>query len=257
MNLDVGPILDGWDYHLGKISARKITGVDGKAKVQLRLDMGLLQMECRGRPDGQKPHGRRSLVDHYKHLARIREQESGAGAFTLSPEDCVALQLESIQYYHRRVAFFELKEYEGARRDAEHNLQILDMVKEYASDSRYAQAFEQHRPSILAHRTRAEGSICLRDGQVDEALQRIEDGIRQIEESLKTTDEAGLMDGASEIESLKQWVEEIMVDRPLTPEERLQAELDKAVRNEDFERAAQLRDTICGLKPGETGGSTP
>ena len=37
--------------------ARKIVGEDGKEKLQVRLDLGLLQMELNGRPDGERPHG--------------------------------------------------------------------------------------------------------------------------------------------------------------------------------------------------------
>ena len=70
-------------------------------------------------------------------------------------------------------------------------------------------------------------------------------------------DEAGMVEGASEIESLKQWAEEIRANRPQSPQERLRAELAEAVGNEDFERAAQLRDAIRGLKPKEKGRSTP
>jgi len=244
MNLDIGPILDGWEYHLGEISARKITGMDGKDKVQLRLDMGILQMECEGRPDGRTPHGKASLLDYYQTLAGQRERESGAGAFALTPEDCIGLQLESVQYYHRRIAFFELKEYERAKRDAEHNLQILDLVKKYASDPRYGLALEQYRPLVLAHRIRAESSISLRDGRIDEALKRIENGIQEIEDYLKSCEDAAVAEGASEIEFLKKWAEEIKQGRPRSPGDRLRSELQSAVQREDFERAAELRDMI-------------
>ena len=32
----------------------------------MRIDLGLLQMELDGRPDGQRPHGFESLLDYYE-----------------------------------------------------------------------------------------------------------------------------------------------------------------------------------------------
>src|SRR4051794_7634989 len=52
---DVTPVLRGWDYESGTINVRKIYGLDGQPKLQMRLDLGLLQMEMNGRPDGVRP----------------------------------------------------------------------------------------------------------------------------------------------------------------------------------------------------------
>ena len=62
---DIVPLLKGWDYEPGTINVRKINGLDGRQKLQMRLDLGLLQMELTGRPDGAKPHGFDSLLEYY------------------------------------------------------------------------------------------------------------------------------------------------------------------------------------------------
>src|SRR5262245_37546884 len=62
---DIGPLLKGWDYEPGTINVRKINGADGSPKLQMRLDLGLLQMELTGRPDGAKPHGHDSLLEYF------------------------------------------------------------------------------------------------------------------------------------------------------------------------------------------------
>ena len=41
---DITPVLKGWDYEPGTINVRKINGVDGSSKLQMRVDLGLLQM---------------------------------------------------------------------------------------------------------------------------------------------------------------------------------------------------------------------
>ena len=67
MDKDISHILKGWGYRPGQVTVRRITGDDGMDKVQLRLDLGLLQMEMVGRPDGKRPHGYESLLHYYQH----------------------------------------------------------------------------------------------------------------------------------------------------------------------------------------------
>jgi len=86
---DISPVLRGWDYEPGTISVRKITGLDGRPKLQMRLDLGLLQMELSGRPDGLRPHGHESLLDYFESLLQAHEAQSGSDAgFALVTEQC-------------------------------------------------------------------------------------------------------------------------------------------------------------------------
>ena len=57
MDYDIGPILSKWKHKPGEVAVRCIAGRDGRPKIQMRLDLGLLQMEQDGRPDGRRPHG--------------------------------------------------------------------------------------------------------------------------------------------------------------------------------------------------------
>ena len=43
MNEDIGAILKGWKFKPGELGVRKITGLDGKDKIQIRMDLGLMQ----------------------------------------------------------------------------------------------------------------------------------------------------------------------------------------------------------------------
>ncbi len=56
MSLDLNSLLKDWPHESGAIKVRKIIGLDGNEKLQLRIDLGVLQMEMTGRPDGQRPH---------------------------------------------------------------------------------------------------------------------------------------------------------------------------------------------------------
>ena len=57
MNLDLNTLLRDWPHEPGAIKVRKIIGLDGREKLQLRIDLGVLQMEMTGRPDGARPQG--------------------------------------------------------------------------------------------------------------------------------------------------------------------------------------------------------
>src|SRR3954468_18892751 len=102
MSFDISGILEHWDYEPGKVVVRKFKAKDGKEKLQLRVDLGLLQMNAQGRPDGKRPFGHVSLLDYYsaklqKYAVKHEGSEEG---FALKPEDCSKLQLEALQYHH-------------------------------------------------------------------------------------------------------------------------------------------------------------
>src|SRR5262245_64616572 len=57
MNRDLSKLLREWPFQPGQITARIVTGEDGEPKVQVRLDLGIIQLNADGRPDGEKPFG--------------------------------------------------------------------------------------------------------------------------------------------------------------------------------------------------------
>ncbi|HEY2341712.1 MAG TPA: hypothetical protein VGH90_01725, partial [Chthoniobacteraceae bacterium] len=97
MSLDLNDLLRDWPYEPGQLKVRKILGADGKEKLQLRIDLGVIQMETIGRPDGESPHGFDSLLDYYQERRRVAQKKGEP--FTLNAEDIGELQQEGIQYY--------------------------------------------------------------------------------------------------------------------------------------------------------------
>src|SRR5213075_2454832 len=96
-NKDIGPLLRGWDYESGTINVRKINGVDGAPKLQMRLDLGLLQMEMTGRPDGARPHGFESLLEYHEDQLNDYRRLNGSDiGYHLSSEQCQQLREESL-----------------------------------------------------------------------------------------------------------------------------------------------------------------
>jgi len=238
--LDLNTLLEGWPHEPGQIRVRKIRGIDGNEKIQLRLDLGLIQMETVGRPDGVRPNGSESLLDW--HRERAEEAEALGQTYTLSGDDCGELHQEGVQYYHRYLALFQLEDFAGVIRDTQHNLALFSLVAKYAERPEMAESFEQFRPYVLMMNTRAKASLELERDDLPAAIRHIERSRDKILEWLKERPEP--TDTCSEVEFLNEWLEELRNKRPLSKLELLQREMDRAVASEAYERAAELRDAI-------------
>ncbi len=66
MNVDITELLQDWPFEPGKINVRLIESEGGEQKIQVRLDLGVLQMELDGRPDGQHPLEHDSLLEYFE-----------------------------------------------------------------------------------------------------------------------------------------------------------------------------------------------
>ena len=180
MNFDISHILENWDYEPGQVVVRKFKGKDGREKIQLRVDLGLLQMNASGRPDGKRPFGQQSLLDHFiSQLEKHREANDGDDEkFSLKGEDCAKLQQEAIQYHHRYICLFQLEDYEGVIRDSERNLEAFDFVQHYAESDEMAWALQQFRPQLLMMRIRARGAVALKENDFTKVINLINEGLR-------------------------------------------------------------------------------
>ena len=240
MSMDLNTLLEGWPHEPGQIRVRKIQGIDGTEKIQLRLDLGLIQMEMTGRPDGARPHGSASLLDW--HRERAEAAQAAGESFTLSADDCGELHQEGIQYYHRYLALFQLEDFAGVLRDTQHNLDLFALVAKFAEREEMAWSFEQFRPYVLMMRTRAKASLELERDDIPAALRQIERGRDLIAALLKERPEPS--ETCPEVEFLNEWLEELQNKRPLSQLEIMQREMDRAIASEAYERAAELRDAI-------------
>ena len=94
---DIDALLKKWDFRPGEVIARLVKARDGREVLQMRVDMGLLQMETDLRPDGLRPHGAETYYDYL-----VGEVIREGGDFRLSKEQCAEADREFVQYYHRR-----------------------------------------------------------------------------------------------------------------------------------------------------------
>lgn len=246
MNYDISRLLQEWDYEPGQVVARRFKGRDGRERIQLRVDLGILQMLAEGRPDGKRPMGQESWYDFYRLRAGLQDGKSPP--FQLKSEDCARLQQESIQYHHRYICLFQLGDYDAVVRDADRNLAVFEFVAQHAESNEIAWSVQLFTPQLLMMRTRAMGTRALKAGLHDDVLTHIDQGIEALEAFYRAHDREDLLDQSGELNSLKQWRAEIEGKRPLSEHERLRRELEEAIRIEDYEAAARLRDRMKKLR---------
>jgi hypothetical protein len=243
--LDLNSLLGGWPHEPGQVKARKIIGMDGREKIQLRIDLGLIQMEMDGRPDGQRPFGFESLLLY--HQSRLRAAESEGARYELTEAELVALQQEGVQYYNRYVSLFQLRDYQNVIRDTERNLDLFNFVSKHAQEDESKWAFEQFRPYVMMMNTRARASLEIQGGNVGKAIRLIEEGKQRIEKYYRSINQPEWIETSSELAFLNDWLTEVRENIPLSPVELMERDLEKAIAEEAYERAAELRDAILKM----------
>ncbi len=268
MSDDISFILGQWPYRPDEITVRIIDGEDGRRKIQLRLDLGILQMEFDGRPDGRRIHASDSWFEF--HLQRQKEHDVAnpdSAPYLLEPEDCQELLREGVQYYHRYLSFWHLGLYELCARDTERNLRLFAFVRDHARDERVRLEFDQWRPYVTMMHARAVATPLVELEQWEAAVNVLDAGIRGIEQFLAEYNQKEKAGQVGELAFLQRWKQEILEKSPpaaiagptdaaaesevVTPPDpltKVRDDLTKAIHEERYEEAARLRDDLRRLQ---------
>ena len=251
MDYDISEVLKAWKYdRLNNI--RKIRGNDNKEKIQIRLPLGIEQFEVDGRPDGKRPYGKESLLEYYRAKAEVYKKRRGtAEGFGLTGEDCSRLYEEGLLYYYRYVLFFQLRDYERVVRDTQRNIEYFDFVNKYAIEEEDRLTLEQYRPYIIRMNALGKGLAHVERKEYEEALKKIEEGIRAIDSLPDMENATFTYEKGRSLDLLRGMAKELVGNRPLSEKEKLQKKLQEAIEQENYERAAQLRDRIQKLERTE------
>jgi UvrB/UvrC motif-containing protein len=241
----IDAILRDWPYESGEVSARLVRGSDGRELVQMRIDMGVLQLEVANRPDGSHPGGAETYFDYLLGMA-VHEGDD----FVLTEEQCAEADREFVQFYQRRICWLALREFRRAVRDADHSLAFMDFVRTCSPGDEWTNSHEQYRPFILFHRTQAAALAELEESGPEAAIEEINQGLHRIRqlyvglEAEEQYEEDELVVRLSQLrESLR---DHYHIGRTLNEQ------LADAVAKEQYELAARLRDEIS-----KRGGSSP
>lgn len=240
MAQDIDGALRGWEFKPAVVQARLVDADDGRQVLQMRVDLGVLQMELTGRPDGTRPHGAPTYFDYLRHqAAQSRRSEH---RFRLNDEQCMEADREFLQFYHRRICWLALRNYDRAIQDADHNLEFMDFVKTHSPNEEYTLSHEQYRGFVIFHRTQASAALAIEKNNPEKAIDSINDGLRRIREFFAEHGMEERMDEDAMVQELKKMQQQIRDLHDI--ESTVREQLDQAVATEDYEQAARLRDKL-------------
>jgi len=246
-HLDITPLTQGWDFDPSQVTAR-LVDVESRdeQEVQLRLDLGILQMRLEGRPDGQMPHGYESALKYYRQMI-LTERKSG---FRLDGDACAELQQECVQVYYRYLALMVLKEYERVIRDTTHSLEIFDLVEKYTDNEEIIWDFLQFKPYVIMMHTRARAEQLAEEVDIQAAIEQIHHGMGKIESFLiKMEDDPDYVNECQELIMLEEMIRDLKERGPEeNPVVALKQKLQHAIRMENYEEAAEIRDSILEME---------
>jgi hypothetical protein len=240
MNQDIDTALQGWEYKPGVVQARLVQAGAGRQVLQLRVDLGLLQMETTGRPDGSRPHGAPTYFDYLRQQARVADR--AGQTFVLSEEQCQEADREFVQFYHRRLCWLALHNYARAVADADHTLAFMDFLRDHSPSDEYTQAHEQYRGFVLFHRTQAAAALAIEKNNAEGAIDEIRAGLDRLRAFFTSFDAEEHMEQDGMVQQLRKLEESLRKTHGIKA--TLQEQLDRAVANEEYEMAARLRDAL-------------
>ncbi|MGY8752555.1 MAG: UvrB/UvrC motif-containing protein [Phycisphaerales bacterium] len=234
LNDDISETLQTWRYEAGRLNVRIVEANDGRELLQLRIELGIIQMEMSGRPDGIAQDGFPSL------LALFDERGAEGG---LEPEMCRRLREEGVQRSHRSAALFAVSRWEETIRDCNENIELFDLCNKCANDAQDRQALEQFRGAVIALRARAAAEWAVEKDNMSMAMSALDQGLEELRLALgddwEQSNETHLLQGMKEA---------LVPKLPTSERADLRERLADAIENENYELAAILRDEIRLLR---------
>jgi hypothetical protein len=240
MSQDIDAALQGWEFKPGVVQARIVQAGDGRQVIQLRVDLGLLQIETTGRPDGTRPHGCATYFDYLRQQARLAKR--AGKSFVLSEEQCQEADREFVQYYHRRLCWLALRHHSQAVADADHTLVFMDFVRDHSPSDEFTQAHEQYRGFVLFQRTQAAAGLAAEKNDFEAAIDEILDGLQKLRAFFTAYGLEEHFDENGMVQQLRKMEASLRQTHGI--EATLREQLDQAVANEEYETAAKLRDAL-------------
>lgn len=245
---DLTDIFGEWEYDEDD-NVRFLQAEDGRDIMQIRQPLGIEQYNLDGRPDGLKPEARENYLSVYL------EKEASAilsGKFlVLEDADFVKLRDEGVLYYYRYLALFQVGHYDRVVRDTEHNLNISKLFERCYKNENQRELL-QYRPYIRRLNAISKAMIHLADDETALAMDELEKGKADIEALPSVSTPIFEFEKIRSIQHLSQVISQVREAEsadhgPKGFKARLSEELHKAVDNEDYERAARLRDRLNRL----------
>jgi len=218
--------------------------MDHGKKIRVVTQRGTFYLDVDGRPDGAES-------ELPKFLAEKETPSEGFGEFNLDDTDVQSLSEEAFLYRLRREYFFKVGDYARAIRDVNTGIQIIDLISSYADSQELRMFFMQFRPDQEIFKCTCEARLAIEQKDYLLARQRLELAAAFVREFATRHSEVFSENWVDErLEQLKKVYDEIgeLWENDLSPLRNttytLEHQLAVAIRAEDYERAAEIRDMI-------------
>ncbi|MSR41555.1 MAG: hypothetical protein EXS10_06605 [Phycisphaerales bacterium] len=237
--------LRGWQPALTEPRARVVTLPDGTEAIQVRLELGLLQMSVTGRPDGIRFGEFETLLEATlaEGGSHPNAREGVGGHSALASR----LRIESAQFQRRAEAWLEARLPERAVADADLALRSLGGAARiaFAAEDRIAlDAISSARFPLTALRVRAEAAALLAAGLGERVRQSIDAGLERLRVVARDASLGAPFELLSEVLLLSAMRDNLVPKLPGSARTELESRLRAAVLSENYELAAILRDEL-------------
>ena len=225
MNHDLTDLLRQWPRSGRGLDVREIQLADGRHVLQIRVALGLLQLEVTGRPDGLP-----------SCLGRLKET---AGPF--SEEDELALRDEVSQFDARVQVLLLLGRPGPAALDADHMRACAIQLEAKASGTAPSHALLARSITL---RGRAMADAATARTRRDLAKLAIDDALGELQSLLSTA----AFESSNDVQLL-QGMKDLLIPRlPGSQRVEFDDRLQEALRSENYELAAILRDELRQMR---------
>ncbi|MEE2971970.1 MAG: hypothetical protein VX672_02505, partial [Planctomycetota bacterium] len=173
MDHDLSALLREWPFDSERLNVRLLELEEGRTVVQVRVELGVLQMERDGRPDGRED----LLVGIEARIAKNAD-------LRIDAQLAADLRAEAVLIHQRYVALLSLEAYDLVVRDTARNLRLFDLCRDRAVEESDRTVLEQFRPQVVATRARAEALSRLREDRVGDARRVLDAAITELREAV-------------------------------------------------------------------------
>lgn len=245
MGLDLNELLGDWAAPTDEPAARLVTLEGGRQALQLRIELGLLQMELDGRPDGSRCHGHPTVQEYCQ-----REQHLGR---PIPDELWRELDRELHQFNYRRMALTYLVEQSTSEKPAAAELELLTRlladietclsILHMGCEAAAFQGISGLLPTLMHDRARFRARWFLGHDMPHEAIAEADAGVAALEDLVAELDASGQMRAADPtIESLRRASRRMR--KRFGIQRTLSEQLEDAIAHDDFETAARIHSEL-------------
>lgn len=224
-------MLSEWPHLPSKVLARVVSSENGLEKLQVRVELGILQMEASGHPEGS---------------TSVYEAMEG-NSEALDQSTCLALQREAALYGYRAFILSVLDRHAGVVKDMTRNLAVMSMIIRLGNSERDRARARSLTVQFLMIQARSRAAFAASRGDFGLARRTLDSDMDEIRESLRQAGRGDDPENTPEIQLLKGMRDMFVPRLPASQRQEMEERLAAAIDVENYELAAILRNELRQL----------